>query len=153
MFTYIKQYNMQQEQQCQQQQQQQKQQRQQQLEQQQQQQQREQQQLEQLQQLQEQQQEQQQQPEQQLQQQQREQQQQQEQQQQLEWNDVNADAVPSTLVSSEWRPDEHDQPINNNSQGPIGNGSQTHHMNAWFEKKGLHITHLNNYYLYPKLDE
>ena len=149
MFTYIKQYNMQQEQQCQQQQQQQKQQRQQQLEQQQQQQQREQQQLEQLQQLQEQQQ----QPEQQLQQQQREQQQQQEQQQQLEWNDVNADAVPSTLVSSEWRPDEHDQPINNNSQGPIGNGSQTNHMNAWFEKKGLHITHLNIHYLYPKLDE
>ena len=26
-------------------------------------------------------------------------------------------------------------------------------MNAWFEKKGLHITHLNIHYLNPKLDE
>ena len=26
-------------------------------------------------------------------------------------------------------------------------------MNAWFEKKGLHIAHLNIHYLYPKLDE
>ena len=26
-------------------------------------------------------------------------------------------------------------------------------MNAWFEKKGLSIVHLNIHYLYPKLDE
>ena len=27
------------------------------------------------------------------------------------------------------------------------------HTNAWFSKKGLHISHLNVHYLYPKLDE
>ena len=43
--------------------------------------------------------------------------------------------------------------MNTNSNKPSINGSQTHHMNAWFEKKGLHIAHLNVHYLYPKLDE
>ena len=43
--------------------------------------------------------------------------------------------------------------MNTNSNKPSINGSQTHHMNAWFEKKGLHIAHLNIHYLYPKLDE
>ena len=43
--------------------------------------------------------------------------------------------------------------MNTNSNKPSINRSQTHHMNAWFEKKGLHIAHLNVHYLYPKLDE
>ena len=30
---------------------------------------------------------------------------------------------------------------------------QNHHMNAWFPEKGLHFTHLNIHYLYPKLDQ
>ena len=48
---------------------------------------------------------------------------------------------------------ELEQSVNSNAQRLLGNGSQNHHMNAWFEKKGLHITHLNIHYLYPKRDE
>ena len=51
------------------------------------------------------------------------------------------------------QPDDYDQYVNINSNKSPGIGSQAHHMNAWFGKKGLHIAHLNIHFLYPKLDE
>ena len=51
------------------------------------------------------------------------------------------------------QPDDYDQYVNINSKKSTGIGSQAHHMNAWFGKKGLYIAHLNIHFLYPKLDE
>ena len=46
-----------------------------------------------------------------------------------------------------------EQLLNGDSYSSQEDGSQCPHMNAWFGAKGLHITHLNVHYLYPKLDE
>ena len=43
--------------------------------------------------------------------------------------------------------------MNTDSNKPSENGFQTNHMNEWFEKKALHMAHLNIHYLYPKLNE
>ena len=46
-----------------------------------------------------------------------------------------------------------EQLLNGDSYSSQEDGSQCPHMNAWFGAKGLHITHLNVHYLYPKLDK
>ena len=46
-----------------------------------------------------------------------------------------------------------EQLLNDDSYSSQEDSSHCPHMNAWFGAKGLHITHLNVHYLYPKLYE
>ena len=68
----------------------------------------------------------------------------------LSANYVHAKAfLPTPLVSTQQQPSEQQTSISVNDNQV----SQSIHMNAWYSNKGLHITHLNIHFLYPKLDE
>lgn len=57
-------------------------------------------------------------------------------------DDVHADAISPTLDPTEQLPNGHVETV-----------SQSRHMNTWYTNKGLHVSHLNIHFLYPKLDE
>ena len=65
--------------------------------------------------------------------------------------DTVHDSVEYSLTSD---PSQQQLATENNEQFNRSQSDlQNHHMNTWFPSKGLHITHLNIHYLFPKLDE
>ena len=57
------------------------------------------------------------------------------------------------MATPEWQSGQCDWSIDSDSYISQDSESQSPHMNAWFETKGLHTSHLNIHFLYPKLDE
>ena len=65
--------------------------------------------------------------------------------------DTVHDSVEYSLTSD---PSQQQLATENNEQFNRSQSDlQNHHMNTWFPSKGLHISHLNIHYLFPKLDE
>ena len=70
-----------------------------------------------------------------------------------ESNASNDDAYVISAMASAEQLNEHVCVNEGDSQIPHIDGIQSPQVNAWFNTKGLNITHLNIHYLYPKLDQ